>query len=104
MKKSDKDKYDSLFSRFTQDLVDVSFLEPREKYLYPIMRGVPFQDFHVALQMVLRGKRKVINDNRKAMQAAHKKLIKQEAEQIAQRKIQEVQKKNGKRLRKKRKT
>ena len=96
MKKSDKDKYDSLFSRFTQDLVDVSFLEPREKYLYPIMRGVPFQDFHVALQMVLHGKRKIINDNRKALRAAQKELVRQEAEQIAQRKIEEGQKKDFK--------
>ena len=39
MKKSDKDKYDSLFSRFTQDLVDVSFLEPREKYLYSLYQA-----------------------------------------------------------------
>jgi hypothetical protein len=43
--------YDRRFRLFLMKLDDVAGYRPREKYLYPIMDGVPFNDFDVALDL-----------------------------------------------------
>lgn len=66
MKPEEKNQYDLRFQTFLYKIVDVAKYNPREKYLYPIMNGVPFKDMEVALDMAIkeRGKRKT-NDNTK---------------------------------------
>lgn len=56
--------YDAAFQAFLEKIMTVAKYTPREKYLYPIMNGVPFKDLNVALDMAVleRGKRKA-NDN-----------------------------------------
>lgn len=82
MDKDENKKYGRIFERFLTDLRDVAHLNPREKYLYPVLKGVPFQDFHVALQMVVKANRKVVNDNRKRMKDEYEEGILKEAEEI----------------------
>ncbi len=64
LKPEDKDTYDKRFQTVLSKIVDVAKFTPRERYLYPIMEGVPFKDLEVALDMAVmeRAKRKV-NDN-----------------------------------------
>ncbi len=82
LEKKEGQKYGRVFERFLTDLRDVACLNPRERYLYPILKGVPFQDFHVALQMVVKSNRKVVNDNRKRMEEDYEAGILKEAEEI----------------------
>ncbi len=65
MKPEDKSQYDQRFQTFLFKIVDVAKYNPKEKYLYPIMNGVPFRDLDVALDMAVqeRAKRKS-NDNK----------------------------------------
>ena len=65
MKPEEKSLYDLRFQTFLFKIVDVAKYSPREKYLYPIMNGVPFRDLEVALDMAVqeRAKRKA-NDNK----------------------------------------
>jgi hypothetical protein len=51
------------FQRFLRDLSKVAGMRPRTEYLYPVMRGVPFQDFHTALHMAIEKHRRALNDN-----------------------------------------
>lgn len=44
---------DRKFEQFMVKLQRVAKMQPRSEYLYPIMRGVPYQDFHVSLEMAL---------------------------------------------------
>ena len=96
MSETEEDRYDTLFSRFIRDLHDVAFLKPRSKYLYPVMKGVPFQDFHVSLQMIVQANKKQVNDNRKEMEALRRAFVMEEAAEIAHQEILE-----GKKFRKK---
>ncbi len=65
MKPEEKSLYDLRFQTFLFKIVDVAKYSPREKYLYPIMNGVPFRDLEVALDMAVQelAKRKA-NDNK----------------------------------------
>lgn len=65
MKPEEKSLYDLRFQTFLFKIVDVATYSPREKYLYPIMSGVPFRDLEVALDMAVqeRAKHKA-NDNK----------------------------------------
>lgn len=65
MKPEEKSLYDLRFQTFLFKIVDVAKYSPREKYLYPIMNGVPFRDLEVALDMAVqeRAKRRS-NDNK----------------------------------------
>ncbi len=64
LKPEDHIEYDAAFQAFLEKIISVAKYAPREKYLYPIMQGVPFKDLNVALDMAVleRGKRKA-NDN-----------------------------------------
>lgn len=64
MKQEDKDNYDRHFQSFLSKIIEVAKYTPKEKYLYPVMEGVPFNDLEVALDLVVmeRAKRKA-NDN-----------------------------------------
>ena len=64
MKQEDKDNYDRRFQSFLLKIIEVAKYTPKEKYLYPVMEGVPFNDLEVALDLVVmeRAKRKA-NDN-----------------------------------------
>ncbi len=65
MKPEEKSLYDLRFQTFLFKIVDVAKYSPKEKYLYPIMNGVPFRDLEVALDMAVqeRAKRRS-NDNK----------------------------------------
>ena len=49
----DKAKLDAAFQQFLFKFIDVARTVPKEKYLYPIMRGVPFRDLEVALDLAI---------------------------------------------------
>ncbi|MFA5593268.1 MAG: hypothetical protein WC989_08145 [Micavibrio sp.] len=66
LKPEEQDSYDKRFQNFLFKIIDVAKFKPKEKYIYPIMDGVPFKDLEVALDMAVlkRGQRKT-NDNKK---------------------------------------
>jgi len=47
----EREAYDRHFETFLAKLDAVANYRPREKYLYPVMDGVPFNDFEVALDI-----------------------------------------------------
>ncbi len=51
LKPEDQQDYDTRFELFLAKMVEVAHYNPRRKYLYPIMQGVPFKDLEVALDM-----------------------------------------------------
>lgn len=61
-----KTEYDLRFAHFLEQIISVGKMKPREKYLYPIMNGVPFQDLEVALMMAQAAFSHATNDNKKA--------------------------------------
>lgn len=65
-----KKQYDVRFRIFMRDLTMVSRMKPKEKFLYPIMDGVPFKDLETAILMAkIDYTRKIddtVNDNEKA--------------------------------------
>jgi hypothetical protein len=64
MKQEDKDNYDRRFQSFLSKMIEVAKYAPKERYLYPVMEGVPFKDLEVTLDLVVmeHAKRKA-NDN-----------------------------------------
>lgn len=46
-----KMEYDMRFRSFLRQMIGVSRMKPREKYLYRIMDGVPFKDLETAILM-----------------------------------------------------
>ena len=46
-----KMEYDIRFRMFLRQIIGVSRMKPKEKYLYPIMDGVPFKDLETAILM-----------------------------------------------------
>lgn len=66
LKPEDKDYYDKRFQSFLSKMIDIAKFQPKEKYLYPIMEGVPFKDLEATLELAAleRAKRKA-NDNSK---------------------------------------
>jgi len=62
LKTDEKDAYDQRFHDFLFKMIDVAKYKPREKYLYPLMQGVPFRDLEVALDIAIL-ERAQANDN-----------------------------------------
>ncbi len=54
---------DLRFQNFLTEFTKVSLMQPRERYLYPIMRGVPFSDLETALMMAGIDYAKAANEN-----------------------------------------
>ena len=63
MSPDEKDKLDKGFQTFMEKMMAVAKYKPKEKYLYPIMRGVPFRDLEVALDLASL-ERATVNDNK----------------------------------------
>lgn len=57
VKPEEREGYDAAFQAFLEKIVTVAKYAPREKYLYPIMNGVPFKDLNVALDMAVMERR-----------------------------------------------
>lgn len=56
-------QYDMRFRDFIRQIMQVRRMQPREKYLYPLMDGVPFRDLETAILMVKIDYDIVANDN-----------------------------------------
>lgn len=56
-------EYDLRFQNFLNKLVNVSSLQPRELYLYPLMDRVVFKDFETAIGGTIADFAKASNDN-----------------------------------------
>lgn len=64
LKPEDRDRYDLRFQEFLARMVEVAGYSPRQKYLYPIMEGIPFKDLEVALEIAVAERMKhKANDN-----------------------------------------
>lgn len=64
MKPECRDAYDRRFQTFLSKIVEVAGYTPRCKYLYPLMKGVPFSDLEVALDIAIAARAKnKSNDN-----------------------------------------
>lgn len=46
-----KKQYDVRFRRFIREITVVSRMNPKEKFIYSIMDGVPFKDLETAILM-----------------------------------------------------
>ena len=67
MKTADKQQtYDVRFYKFLRSIIRVSAMKPKEKYLYPMMDGVPFKDLETAILMAHIEHDDATNDNDKA--------------------------------------
>ena len=53
MKRYDSKELDQRYEDFSKKLSIVGKLQPREEYLHPIIRGVPFNDTETALDMAI---------------------------------------------------
>ena len=60
-----KTQYDTRFRTFLRQIIGISRMKPREKYLYPLMDGVPFKDLETAIAMANMNYENVTNDNEK---------------------------------------
>jgi hypothetical protein len=47
----EKIQYDMRFRAFLRQIISVSRLKPKERYIYKVMDGVPFKDLETALLM-----------------------------------------------------
>ena len=56
-------QYDMHFRDFIRQIISVRRMQPREKYLYPLMDGVPFRDLETAIMMVKIDYDIAANDN-----------------------------------------
>ena len=56
-------EYDLRFQNFLNKLVNVSSLQPRELYLYPLMDRVVFKDLETAISGTIADFAKASNDN-----------------------------------------
>lgn len=56
-------EYDLRFQNFLSKLVNVSSLQPRELYLYPLMDKVVFKDFETAIGGTIADFAQASNDN-----------------------------------------
>jgi hypothetical protein len=65
-----KKQYDFRFRHFIREIIVISRMNPKEKFLYGIMDGVPFKDLETALMMakIDYGQKmdETVNDNSKA--------------------------------------
>ena len=55
---------DARFVAFLRKVSAVASYEPRSRYLYPLMDGVPFCDLDVALDLALLNRAAEANDNK----------------------------------------
>lgn len=46
-----KEQYNVRFRHFIREIIVVSRMKPKEKFLYRIMDGVPFKDLETAIMM-----------------------------------------------------
>lgn len=46
-----KMEYDMRFRAFLRQIISVSRMKPKEKYIYSLMDGVPFKDLETAILM-----------------------------------------------------
>lgn len=56
-------EYDMRFRTFLRQIIGVSQMKPKEKYLYSIMDGVPFKDLETAILMANIDYGVATNDN-----------------------------------------
>lgn len=64
MKPEEQETYEKRFQTFLFKIIDVAKFKPKERYIYPIMDGVPFRDLEVSLDMaLLERKKRMSNDN-----------------------------------------
>lgn len=70
MSEDAKKRYDVRFRHFIREIVVVSRMKPKEKFLYRIMDGVPFKDLETAIMMakIDYGQKidETVNDNNNA--------------------------------------
>src|SRR5690606_31300112 len=52
-KPEEKERLEKKFHTFLFKLIDVAKYSPKERYLFPIMEGVPFRGLEVALDMAM---------------------------------------------------
>lgn len=58
-------EYEVRFRSFIKQIIGVSRMKPKRKYLYPLMDGVAFKDLETAILMTNIDYNKVTNDNKK---------------------------------------
>jgi hypothetical protein len=58
-----KAQYDFRFRHFIREIIVISRMKPKEKFLYRIMDGVPFKDLETAIMMAKIDYGTAINDN-----------------------------------------
>ena len=63
MSNSERREMDLRFQSFLIEFTRISLMEPRERFLHPIMRGVPFCDLETALMMANIDYAKAANEN-----------------------------------------
>ena len=63
MSTHERREMDQRLQSFLIEFTRVSHMEPRERYLYPIMKGVPFSDLETALMMATIDYAKAANEN-----------------------------------------
>ena len=59
-----KMEYDIRFRTFLRQIIGVSRMKPKERYLYPLMDGVPFKDLETAILMKNIDYKAAGNDNK----------------------------------------
>lgn len=57
-------EYDMRFRTFIRQIIGVSRMKPKEKYLYKVMDGVPFKDLETAILMAKIDYGEGKNDNK----------------------------------------
>lgn len=67
MKPADKQQtYDVRFYKFLRGIISVSAMKPKDRYLHPLMDGVPFKDLETAILMAhIEHEGNATNDNDK---------------------------------------
>jgi hypothetical protein len=73
MTPEEKRAFNQRFSIFKQKLTLVGKLKPREEYLYPVMRSVPFRDTETRLEMALIEFGDVVQRAQQKQKAAERK-------------------------------
>lgn len=58
-----KMEYDMRFRTFLRQIIGVSRMKPKERYLYSLMDGVPFKDLETAILMKNIDYGVAMNDN-----------------------------------------
>ena len=65
-----KKRYDARFRHFVREIIVVSRMNPKEKFLYRIMDCVPFKDLETAILMAKidydEKMADIVNDNKKS--------------------------------------